>query len=99
MSLYSSIRGQFAAVISYSGALLGEADFSGAESENLPPYLLLHGEADDVVPYQATERAYQFLLSIGATASMRTYAELGHSINEQGIIDGASFIKKHVALV
>ncbi|MEG0767154.1 MAG: alpha/beta hydrolase [Clostridia bacterium] len=40
------------------------------ERQKLPPFLLLHGDADPIVPYQHTADFYQKLLSLGHEASL-----------------------------
>lgn len=95
MSLAVSATHRLGAVISCSGALLSEPDFT---TTTLPPYLLLHGEADEVVPCEASRQATEFLQNLNASATLHTYADLAHSINEQGIATAASFMKKHIAI-
>ncbi len=96
VSLYASTLQEVGCVVSYSGALLSEQDFAAAT--NLPPYLLLHGQEDDVVPCEASTLAAQFLHSINAEATLHTYPHLPHSINEQGIAEAANFIKANLVL-
>ncbi len=97
VSLTASTIQPVGCVVSYSGALLAKQDFTSATHE-LPPYLLLHGQDDDVVPCEASLQANEFLQTIEATVSLSTYANLPHSINEQGIMEAAKFIKKYIAI-
>ncbi len=90
VSLYASTLQEVGCVVSCSGALLAQQDF--ATAKELPPYLFLHGQEDDVVPCAASLKATEFLLSINAKADIHTYANLSHSINEQGIAEAAKFI-------
>lgn len=45
---------------------------------NAPPFLLLHGRADPVVPFDQSERFSDALNAVGGTVSLRGYAGQGH---------------------
>lgn len=45
---------------------------------NAPPFLLLHGSADPVVPIDQSERFRDALDAVGGTVSLRGYAGQGH---------------------
>lgn len=79
-----------AGVVGYSGALL-ESDLA-TDIQSRPPMLLVHGEADEVVPVQALSAATAALkrLDVPVTSAMRP--ELGHSIDLEGMRLGIDFI-------
>ena len=66
MALYAGLRRAVppAAILGYSGALLAPQSLA-AEIIGHPPVLLVHGEADDIVPVQATRAAESALREAG----------------------------------
>ncbi len=93
MSLYTAPRykEQIAGVLGYSGALIWGQDVAAADLHKMPIHLI-HGEADDVVPVEAWHSANQILKASGFEVSGHTTANLPHSIDEEGIQQGASFL-------
>jgi phospholipase/carboxylesterase len=79
-----------AAILGYSGALL--AGLGTAR----PPVLLVHGEADLVVPAAATRAAASALAAAGVPVETLLRPGLGHSIDEAGIAAGAAFLARHL---
>ena len=73
-----------AALIGFSGMLVG-AESLAEEIVSRPPVLLVHGEADEVIPAQALPAADQGLRAAGVTVSAHRRPGLGHGIDEQGI--------------
>lgn len=91
MALYAALTRPLACggVIGYSGALIyGET--TGHEKPF--PTLLIHGDADDVVPYVAMENASQRLTSMKIPVQTQTCPNFGHGINQQGIEWGRKFL-------
>lgn len=60
---------------------LWPADASQAAS--CPPILAFHGEDDDRVPLAPTRAGVEHLRALGYPVELRTYPELGHSINRE----------------
>ena len=56
--------------------------------------MLIHGEVDEVIPIKSMENAKLELEKLGAKVESYKCDNLGHSINENGIIKGVEFIKK-----
>lgn len=81
-----------AGVVSYSGAL---ADPEGLAERlrSRPPVLLVHGEADEVVPFQALGLAEQGLAGLDIPVETMARPGLGHGIDEMGLRAGANFLK------
>lgn len=98
MSLYAAPRRQekIAGIVGYSGALVGGAGLS-APGIQKPPVLLVHGEADSVVPVSAYRHAREELVSHGFTVSGHTTPGLDHSIDDEGIEAAADFLQRVLA--
>ncbi len=86
----------FAAVIGYSGAMVG-ADRLPAETVSKPPVLLIHGDADPVVPVQMLPLAVQGLKAAGLSVEHEVRPGLGHGIDPEGLERGARFLAERFA--
>lgn len=76
-----------AAVVGFSGALVSPpAQGVGA------PVLLIHGDADEVVPLDALLAAFTMLGAAGGRARFSIRPNLGHSIDEAGLALGGAFL-------
>lgn len=96
MSLHVAPRRQdpFFGVVGFSGALLnGEALQTEATSK--PPVLLIHGDADDVVPVQATPAAAGALQDAGFTVETLICPGVPHSIDPNGLRRAIDFLGRH----
>lgn len=93
MSLYVAPRrpAAIAGVVGYSGALVG-ADRLAAEVKSKPPVLLVHGDADPIVPFAAMGAAEQGLRRAGLAVETLRRPGLPHSIDEEGIAAGIKFL-------
>lgn len=93
MALQVGLRRQPApaAILGYSGALLGGAALKD-EIRARPPVLLIHGEADDVVPVEAMHAALQALAAAGCPARFHVSPGLGHGIDSTGLQLGGAFL-------
>ncbi len=80
-------------ILAYSGALL---DAPGLASECIghPPVLLVHGEADDVVPFARAGLAESALRRLGMPVQTLWCPGLGHAIDEAGLSTGALFLQR-----
>lgn len=92
MGLYAGLRRKekIAGILGYSGALIG-GELLEVHDKN-PPIRLIHGEGDSVVPVAAYHQAVALLTEKGFTVSGHTTPYLEHSIDEEGIESGASFL-------
>jgi phospholipase/carboxylesterase len=79
------------AVLGFSGALLGP-DRLAAELRARPPVMLIHGDADDVVPVAALHQAVAALGACEVPVQWLVRPGLPHSIDEGGITAGAAFM-------
>ncbi len=97
MSLYVALRRAVpcAAVLGYSGALLGAGQLAAAIIAR-PPMLLIHGEADEIVPVQALPAAVQALEANGVPVTWQRRPGLGHGIDPDGLAMGERFLVEHL---
>lgn len=95
MSLFVGLRRQtaLAAVLGYSGALVAPEKLA-AEIVSRPPVLLVHGEADPVVPHQMLAAAQAGLEAAGVDVQTVSRPGLGHGIDEAGIREGAALLQR-----
>ncbi len=80
-----------AAVVGYSGMLISP-DLLPAELTARPPVLLVHGEDDPVVPHDFQPLAEKALSLVGVAVDTLSCPNLGHSINDQGLMAGIQFV-------
>lgn len=86
---------QLAAVVGYSGSLIG-AEVLKDEINAHPPVCLIHGESDDVVPFAAMKHAADALTQNRVAVETHARPFLSHSIDMEGIKAAAEFLQKHV---
>ena len=84
-----------AAIVGYSGML---ANVAGLENGVLrkPPVLLVHGEADPMIPLGAFHRTREALSRHGFAVETHVSPGLGHSIDAAGLDLGGRFLKRHL---
>ena len=95
MSLYVGLRRALApaGILGYSGALIG-AESLAREIRARPPVLLVHGDADEVVPPQALPLAARGLEAAGVPVESLVCPGLGHGIDEEGLREGGAFLRR-----
>lgn len=95
MSLHVSLRrpAPLAGVIGYSGRLI-DAPALPAEITARPPVLLVHGDADPVVPYDSLALAEAALQANDVPVETLTCRGMGHSIDQTGLDAGAALLQK-----
>ncbi len=93
MALFVALRRglPIAGVLGYSGALVG-AESLANEITAKPPVMLIHGDADDVVPVAALHQAVDDLGAAGLTVEWHVCPGLGHSIDTGGLASGGRFL-------
>jgi phospholipase/carboxylesterase len=98
MALFVGLRRAAApaAVVSYSGALIGETNLAG-EIRSRPPVLLVHGDADEVVPFAKLARAEWYLSALGVPLTIEKRPGLAHGIDEPGLMLGGQFLQRAFA--
>ncbi len=97
-ALYVGLRreGGPAGVLGYSGHLVAGAALA-EEARAKPEILLVHGEMDEILPVAATRYAEQMLKKHGLKVSAIYRPGLGHGIDEEGLRQGAAFLKRVLA--
>ncbi|MEK9970644.1 MAG: prolyl oligopeptidase family serine peptidase [Ferrovibrio sp.] len=85
-----------AAILGYSGALLGGAGLQ-KQLRARPPILLIHGDADEIVPIEAMQAALKLLDAAGIPARHHVSRGLGHGIDGQGLALGGAFLAESFA--
>ena len=89
MSLYVAPRREkpVAQVLGYSGRLIGN-DQLKAETRSKPPILLVHGTADEIVPFESLAASEAGLKAAGIPVETLSRPGLGHSIDQVGLTEG-----------
>lgn len=80
-----------AGVIGYSGALVAPERLA-SELRSRPPMLLVHGDADPVVPYRELAAAANALRAAGLPVQAETRRGLAHGIDETCLELGGRFL-------
>jgi phospholipase/carboxylesterase len=102
MALHVGLRRAVApfAIVGYSGMLVlkGDSDLEGygPQVRARPPVLLVHGEADDLIPAQALLHATQALAALEVPVEWHISAGLGHGIDEEGLRQGGDFLARRL---
>jgi phospholipase/carboxylesterase len=98
MSLYVGPRRPkpCAAILGYSGALVGP-QLLAKEIRSKPKTLLVHGDADPVVPFAALGNAQKILAGLGVPVETLACPGMGHSIDEAGLKRGGEFLRAALA--
>ena len=104
MALHTGLRMDDppAAILAYSGALLESPESLAAEvvaagRAPRPPVLLVHGEADGVVPVAASRAAEAALRGAGVPVEALYIPGLDHTIDETGLSAGVAALQRAFA--
>jgi phospholipase/carboxylesterase len=82
-----------AGILGYSGMLADEADLAGPAISR-PPILLIHGDADPMIPVSAFHQAKAALTRNGFVVESHVSPGLGHSIDLLGLQLGGQFLAR-----
>jgi phospholipase/carboxylesterase len=80
-----------AAIIGYSGMLADESGLERAAKPG-PPILLVHGDADPMIPIAAFHQARDVLARAGFTVESHVSRGLAHSIDAPGLQLGGALL-------
>ena len=96
--LFTGLRRRLAprAILAFSGALVAP-DSLAADLANRAPVLLVHGEADDVVPAQRSRDAEAALRAANVPVEAVYVPRLGHGIDDTGLAMGALALQRAFA--
>jgi phospholipase/carboxylesterase len=95
MALYVGLRRArpLAGIVGYSGMLVGLESLA-AEIRSRPPVLLVHGEADGIVPVSSIHAAAEALETNRVSVRAHVRPGLAHGIDEEGIRLGQEFLQE-----
>lgn len=98
MALHVGVRREraLAGILGYSGMIAGPS-LDPAEVRSKPPILLIHGDADTIVPLSAYHHAHAELERLGFPLESHVSHGLGHGVNPAGIELGGKFVKRVLA--
>lgn len=83
------------AILAYSGALIAPETLPALTGR--PPVLLVHGEADEVVPVGRSREAEAALREVGVPVEASYIPGLGHGIDDTGLALGALTLQRGFA--
>lgn len=84
-----------AAIVGF-GAALPSADNLASEIRARPPIFLIHGEADEVVPFSAMTETRERLKALGVPARSMRRPGLGHGVDDDGILATGDILTAHL---
>jgi phospholipase/carboxylesterase len=87
---------RIAAVVGYSGLIPGPEHLA-TELRQRPPVLLVHGDADPLIPSLALYAAKRVLDDAGFAVEWHVEPGLAHGIDQQGLDLGLAFLKRVLA--
>ena len=100
MALHVGLRRAIApaGIVGYSGMLVmpetADVQAFAAEIRSRPPILLIHGDADELIPVQALFHAAQGLAALEIPAEWHISAGIGHGIDQEGLRQGGDFLAR-----
>ena len=98
MALHVGLRRKapIAGIVGYSGLLAGPEHLEDA-GVHKAPILLVHGDADPLIPVVALHAAVQALGAAGFLTEWHVSPGLAHGIDEDGLRLGADFLRRVLA--
>lgn len=93
MALHVALRRAkpVAALVGYSGRLIAP-ELLPQEIKSRPRILLVHGDADPVVPFPSLREAVNMLELVGIEVTAERRPRLAHAIDEEGLEMGGNFL-------
>ena len=80
-------------IVGISGRLLMPESLEERTKGSYPPVILIHGDADDVVPISSMHDAEKVLKKIKVNFSTHVSKNVGHGIAPDGLAKAQEFIK------
>ncbi len=98
MALHVGLRRskRLAGVIGFSGMLVAP-ELLSSEVRSRPPVLLVHGTADDVVPFRSLASAEAALRAASVPVETHVSQGIGHTVGPDGLSAAAQFAKRVLA--
>ena len=99
MALHVALRRDtpFAGIVGFSGRLM-EPELLADQISARPPVLLIHGDADDVVPPQSLPEAAEALQGAGVDVYAHVMKGTGHGIAPDGLSVALAFTRQRLGL-
>ena len=82
-----------AAIIAFSGAYAG-TETLGTEIRSTPPVLLIHGDADEIVPYASLAKTKALLKAAGIEVKSMTRKGIGHVVDDDAVLVAGDYLTK-----
>ena len=95
MALYVALRRPVAAVLGFSGVLVGARALK-EQMRSKPPVLLIHGDRDPTIPIAAMFDSAEALAAAGHGAQWHVSYGVPHSIGPDGLELGGEFLSRHL---
>ena len=90
-----------AAILGFSGLLVGPEHLSEATARDAhgrpPPILLVHGDQDAMIPFEAMFMAAEALAQASIPTQWHLSLGIGHGIDGEGLRHGGLFLAKAFA--
>lgn len=95
MALHVGLRrpDAIAGIIGISGMLVAPERLK-PQIKSRPPILLIHGTADDIVPFQSMELASAALADVAVPVQTHVSPGVGHSVGPDGLSAAAAFARR-----
>ncbi len=99
MALHVGLRRArpLAGIIGFSGMLVAP-DRLASDVRGRPPVLLVHGTADDVVPFRSLDLAAVALQGAGIGVERHVAAGIGHTVDPGGLSAATAFARRVLAV-
>lgn len=84
-----------AAVVGIAGALVGPEHLA-TDIRSRPPVLLVHGQMDNVVPYEAMQMAQSVLQRNNVAVETLTRPRMAHNVDDETLTRATEFLSQHL---
>ena len=81
-------------IVGFSGRLLMPDVLKSERKDKYPPVILVHGDADEVVPISFLNEAEKTLKDLGVSFSSHISKNVGHGIAPDGLEKAMTFLRK-----
>ena len=100
MALHVGLRRRepLAGIVGFSGRLLEPARLADEMAPDAPPVLLVHGDADPVVPFASLAEASDALVAAGVPTATHVSRGVGHGIAPDGLGLALEFIRAQLGI-
>ena len=83
---------QMGAIVAFSGAVYDIDNLLAGEIKSRPPVLMIHGEADPIVPFATMTASKELLKANGVPAKSMRRPGVGHEMDDDGVIAAGDFL-------